>query len=153
MIEVLKAASAGAITTGIDYDTVLSYQTSAYVPTKANILEVIRKAKAQYDPIPFVHLSTDIWTARNLDSYITMNARFIDLESFQSQNLNLAVRVFNSKHTHENIAAAITEILGEFELDANSDLNSNDITERSEEELQAIEDMWEGIGIQEEVGL
>ena len=54
---------------------------------------------------------------------------------------------------HENIAAAITEILGEFELDANSDLNSNDITERSEEELQAIEDMWEGIGIQEEVGL
>ena len=45
-------------------------------------------------------------------------ARFIDLESFQSQNLNLAVRVFNSKHTHENIAAAITEILGEFELDA-----------------------------------
>ena len=38
-------------------------------------------------------------------------------------------------------------------FDANSDLNSNDITERSEEELQAIEDMWEGIGIQEEVGL
>ena len=126
---------------------------SAYVATKANILKVIRKVKAQYGPIPFVHLSTDIWTARNHDSYTTLNARFFDLETMEPHNINLAVRQFNVKHNHTAIAAATKAILVEFELASPSEeqvssVKSTSITENFDADVQDLEDVATGVDIE-----
>ena len=93
-----------------------------------------------------MHLSTDIWTARNLDSYITLDARFFDLESMESHNINLAVRIFNIRHTHEEISDAINELLCEFEL-GDSEIKSGTVVEHMETEQKEIEDRCEVIGI------
>ena len=78
------------------------------------------------------------------DSYITLNARFFDLEWMDSQNANLALRIFNERHRHDEITNAISQILSEFEL--GSVIKSSSVTEKTEDEEDDMEAMCEGDG-------
>ena len=114
------------------------YQACAYIATKAKMMPIIEKAKGQYGSLPWAHLDTDIWTARNQDSYITLNMQFILPEPEPGEpprryRMHLGCRKFQVQHNHETIAEAIKELLGEWGISAAS-FNSQRVTQGTEEE-------------------
>ena len=58
-----------------------------------------------------------------------------------------ACRIFNSKHTHSEIAAATTKILNDFEL-GDETVKSGSVTKMYEEEEEDMESFLEDVGIE-----
>ena len=54
--------------------------------------------------------TTDIWSSRANDSYISLTCHFVDA-NFVRNNLMLNVSLFNTDHTADNIAAKIQEMI------------------------------------------
>ncbi|KAF5236482.1 hypothetical protein FANTH_11250 [Fusarium anthophilum] len=63
-----------------------------------------------------VHIAFDGWTSRNRHSFFSINAFFLDDETFQPRKILLGLPNVAMAHTGENICAAVTAVLEEFEL-------------------------------------
>ena len=81
---------------------------------KAHIIETLLRSPSQ------VHIAFDGWTSRNRHSFFSINAFFLDEETFQPRKIVLGLPNITIAHTGENIAAAVVEILEEFELIAHN---------------------------------
>ena len=79
---------------------------------RSKIKEVIDKAKGEGAAFSF---TTDIWSSRANDSYISLTAHF--LVNFERQNIVLNVASFNGQHTAENISAKIGTLLQSWGFD------------------------------------
>lgn len=60
-------------------------------------------------------MTTDGWTARAAQGYITITAHYID-DNFEIQNQTLQTRQLNSSHTAENLAEVLTNAVEEWGL-------------------------------------
>jgi len=102
-----------------DERTIAYYQGCASETTRANIRFWIRKARLAYGPLNgFLHVQSDAWTSKKVESFLSVGIQFIvpatDEQVFQRCQYNLGVRAFPGKHTGENIAAKMAEILAEY---------------------------------------
>ena len=80
---------------------------STLIPnTAVKVREKMRSdiQKAKDDGVVF-SFTTDIWSSRANDSYISLTAHF--LQGFERKNVTLSVSVFNTSHTGEQIAAKL----------------------------------------------
>lgn len=77
-----------------------------YTKVKKRILTDSNKAY-------FIAVTTDGWTSRAAQSYITITAHYID-DNFEIQNHTLQTRQLNSSHTAENLAEVLTKAVEEW---------------------------------------
>lgn len=66
-----------------------------------------------------VHIAFDGWTSRNRHSFFTVNAFFLEEDTFEPRKIVLGLPTITIAHTGENISGAVMEVLDEFELIAN----------------------------------
>ena len=64
----------------------------------------------------FVSLTTDIWTSRAKDGYISLTGHFIDSD-WERKAVVFGVREFNDRHTASNIADALKEMVDEWDIE------------------------------------
>jgi hypothetical protein len=77
---------------------------------KAHVTDTLLRSPSK------VHIAFDGWTSRNRHSFFSINAFFLDDETFQPRKILLGLPNVAMAHTGENICAAVTEVLEEFEL-------------------------------------
>ncbi|KAJ0130882.1 RNA-directed DNA polymerase from mobile element jockey [Fusarium oxysporum f. sp. albedinis] len=77
---------------------------------KAHVTDTLLRSPSK------VHIALDGWTSRNRHSFFSINAFFLDDETFQPRKILLGLPSVAMAHTGENICAAVTEVLEEFEL-------------------------------------
>jgi hypothetical protein len=82
-----------------------------YQEEKQKVLMDLHKASS-------IAITTDGWTSRNTESYITVTAHYID-SNWILQNKVLQTRVLNDSHTGKNIATVLTECVNEWNLQKN----------------------------------
>lgn len=63
-----------------------------------------------------VSLSTDCWTSRNVDSYITVTGHFIN-NFWQLESFNICTKEITHSHTSENLFETIQSVITEWKLD------------------------------------
>ncbi|KAF4988755.1 hypothetical protein FDECE_14929 [Fusarium decemcellulare] len=81
---------------------------------KMHVIDAMLRSPSQ------VHIAFDGWTSRNRNSFFSINAFFLDEETFRPRKIVLGLPNVTIAHTGENISAAVTEVLNEFELVANN---------------------------------
>lgn len=74
------------------------------------IYEMKGKVKACIDPIPFLAFTTDCWTSRAVDSYMSLTAHYID-EKFQRKLLVLDTMFVSERHAAQNLLSKILAVL------------------------------------------
>jgi hypothetical protein len=77
---------------------------------KAHVTDTLLRSPSK------VHIAFDGWTSRNRHSFFSINAFFLDDETFQPRKILLGLPNVAMAHTGENICAAVTKVLEEFEL-------------------------------------
>jgi len=77
--------------------------------------EMKAKVKACIDPIPFIVFTTDCWTSRAVDSYISLTAHYID-EKFNRHLLVLDTLLVSERHTAQNLLSKILAMLEAWEI-------------------------------------
>jgi len=98
----------------LTHETVRSRILAEFSTYKAHIIETLLRSPSQ------VHIAFDGWTSRNKHAFFSINAFFLDEETFQSRKIVLGLPNITIAHTGENIAGAVMEILEEFELVAHN---------------------------------
>lgn len=61
-----------------------------------------------------VHLSFDLWTSKNCLPFIGVYAHWLDSQDFEPKSALIALRKLNGRHTGENIAEKLVEIILDF---------------------------------------
>ena len=79
-----------------------------YEEAKANVISELSGAAS-------VALTTDSWTSRACESYITITAHFIN-RNWNLRNFVLQIRLLEESHTGVNIGAVLREALTEWNL-------------------------------------
>ena len=94
-----------------------------HIPSRKHFSEVVipkiyqeMKVKACIDPIPFLAFTTDCWTSRAIDSFISLTAHYID-EKFQRQLLVLDTFSFSERNTAQNLLSKLLAMLEAWEID------------------------------------
>ena len=82
------------------------------LPTKYE--EVKERVKNQLNLASSVCFTTDIWTSRATQGYMTVTCHFID-ELWQMKSFVLETFHLNTSHTAANIAAELTRIAEEWD--------------------------------------
>ncbi|KAF5137685.1 putative AC transposase [Metarhizium anisopliae] len=77
---------------------------------KSHVIDTLSRSPSK------VHIAFDGWTSRNRHSFFSVNAFFLDEETFQPRKIVLGLPTISVSHTGENISIAVTEVLEEFEL-------------------------------------
>ncbi len=77
---------------------------------KAHVIDTLLRSPGK------VHIAFDGWTSRNRHSFFSINAFFLDEETFQPKKIVLGLPTLPISHTEENIAITVAAVLGEFEL-------------------------------------
>ncbi|KID81162.1 transposase [Metarhizium guizhouense ARSEF 977] len=62
------------------------------------------------------HIAFDGWTSRNRHSFFSVNAFFLEEDTFKQRKIVLGLPTISVSHIRENISTAVTEVLEEFEL-------------------------------------
>ncbi|XP_037503192.2 E3 SUMO-protein ligase ZBED1-like, partial [Rhipicephalus sanguineus] len=75
-----------------------------------------QKVASQIDSATAVALTSDCWTSRAQDSYITVTAHTLDSE-WKSQAFTLATEAMQERHTGENIMQRMQEVIAVWKLD------------------------------------
>lgn len=112
------------IVDGRGFRRLMSVAEPAYrVPSRTHISSLLKrkhqdglsKLKTVLAPTVGVSLTTDMWTSRAMEGYITATAHFID-ESWTQRSLVLATAGFVAHHTAENISKTLLEISEDMQL-------------------------------------
>lgn len=82
--------------------TINSYIDKRYFPVKACVQEELKH-------VEFMGMTTDMWTSRNKDGYISLTAHYISSQ-FVMQHRNLQSCHFPGSHTAFNIAAMLQSL-------------------------------------------
>lgn len=98
----------------LTHESVRSRIVDEFNTYKAHVIETLLRSPSQ------VHVAFDGWSSRNRHSFFSVNAFFLDEETFQPRKIVLGLPNITIAHTGENIAAAVVEILEEFELVAHN---------------------------------
>lgn len=77
--------------------------------------DVSSQIKAELNAALSVSFSTDGWTSRSEDSYITVNAHFIN-DKWEGKSYNLITTAMDEAHTSANLASKINSIISDWEL-------------------------------------
>ena len=77
---------------------------------KSHVIDALSRSPSK------VHIAFDGWTSRNRHSFFSINAFFLDEETFQPRKIVLGLPTISVSHTGETISIAVTEVLEEFEL-------------------------------------
>lgn len=72
------------------------------------------KVKAVLKNAEFVALTTDGWTSRSMEGYITVNAHFI--HEWEIKNYVLQTRRMDQSHTSQNLSEVLTSAISEWNL-------------------------------------
>ena len=72
------------------------------------------KVKAVLINAEFVALTTDGWTSRSMEGYITVTAHFI--HEWEIKNYVLQTRRMDQSHTSENLSEVLTSAISEWNL-------------------------------------
>lgn len=72
------------------------------------------KVKAVLKNAEFVALTTDGWTSRSMEGYITVTAHFI--HKWETKNYVLQTRRMDQSHTSENLSEVLTSAISEWNL-------------------------------------
>ena len=78
--------------------------------------EMKGKVKACINPIPFIAFTTDCWTSRAVDSYMSLTAHYID-EKFKRKLLVLDTMFVSERHTAQNLLSKILAMLEAWEIE------------------------------------
>ncbi|KAH6935576.1 hypothetical protein HPB50_006836 [Hyalomma asiaticum] len=123
MIAVNQLPLAFATSTGFKHfmDVVEpSYKTPSYVKLKNRVKllhdQLKEKVELHMDSATAVALTSDLWTSRAQDSYITVTAHTLDSE-WKSQAFTLATEQMQERHTGENIMQRMAEVIAVWKLD------------------------------------
>lgn len=73
------------------------------------------RVKAELEMVTDVSVTTDIWTSRATEGYITVTIHFLN-QLWQLESLVLETRVLEGDHTGDVIAAALTEIVNDWNI-------------------------------------
>lgn len=93
----------------LSHDTIRKRIVSLFQDHKETVREMLQASPGQ------IHISFDGWTSRNHHAMYGIVAHFLD-EDYQPQKVVLSMPKLATRHTGQNIAAQITEILKEFNL-------------------------------------
>lgn len=77
--------------------------------------DVCMRIKAELNAALSVSFSTDCWTSRSEDSYITVNVHFVN-DKWEGKFYNLSTMVMKEAHTSANLATEINSIINDWEL-------------------------------------
>jgi hypothetical protein len=79
---------------------------------KAHVIDTLLRSPG------LVHIAFDGWTSRNRHAFFSINAFFLDEDTFQPRKVLLGLPTMTIDHTGKNICGAVTDVLNEFELAA-----------------------------------
>ena len=97
------------------------------MPTRRKVTETIEEAyKLQFQQIKkefnedadFVNVTTDIWSSRNMGSYIGVTGQWSSKATGELKIRCLAVRCMSGSHTGENIDAYLKTVFNEYGISA-----------------------------------
>jgi uncharacterized protein YbcI len=75
----------------------------------------------QLAQVPYISLTTDSWTSRATENFVTVTAHFIS-EDWEPTNFVLQTRSMNDRHTAENLTQELEAAIGEWGLDSAREL-------------------------------
>ena len=81
-----------------------------YTSLKENLLEVLASPKV------YVVITTDLWTSRAVESYLTITAHFINSD-WKLESKVLQTKEMPERHTGENIAEVLCNAIKEWKVD------------------------------------
>ena len=73
------------------------------------------KVKGCIDPIPFLAFTTDWWTSRAVDFFLSLTAHYID-ENFKRQLLVFDTTSISKRHAAQNLSSRIMALLETWEI-------------------------------------
>lgn len=79
-----------------------------YEKEKNNLLTVLKDAN-------YIALTTDCWTSRATESYITVSCHYID-KDWRQRSYNITTENMEDRHTAENLQKKIEEIISEWNI-------------------------------------
>lgn len=113
-----------AVVTGAGFRSLINFLEPAYrVPSATQVTKLIQRKhdvglkllSEKLTPVRAVALTTDLWTSRRTEGYITVTVHFIS-DSWQLQSGVLTTCKFSERHTAENIAAKLNSEIARFGL-------------------------------------
>lgn len=110
---------------GIGFKQLMNYIEPGYVePSRTHVMSICRKKYttikeellSSLQSISNVALTTDIWTSRTVQSYLTVTVHFI-ADNWVMDSKVLVTREMSERHTGIHIAESLTEIAKDWNLD------------------------------------
>ncbi|KAM5528306.1 ac transposase [Fusarium oxysporum f. sp. phaseoli] len=98
----------------LTHETVRARIIDEFNTYKSRVIHTLSRSPSQ------VHIAFDGWASRNRHSFFSINAFFLDEDTFQPRKIVLGFPNVAIAHTGENISAAVMEVLDDFELIANN---------------------------------
>ncbi|KAF5236049.1 hypothetical protein FANTH_11424 [Fusarium anthophilum] len=98
----------------LTHETVRARIIDEFNKYKSRVIHTLSRSPSQ------VHSAFDGWASRNRHSFFSVNAFFLDEDTFQPRKIVLGLPNVAIAHTGENISAAVMEVLDDFELIANN---------------------------------
>ncbi|PNP85338.1 hypothetical protein FNYG_01328 [Fusarium nygamai] len=98
----------------LTHETVRARIIDEFNTYKSRVIHTLSRSPSQ------VHIAFDGWASRNRHSFFSINAFFLDEDTFQPRKIVLGLPNVAIAHTGENISAAVMEVLDDFELIANN---------------------------------
>ncbi|KAJ0130204.1 hypothetical protein HZ326_26698 [Fusarium oxysporum f. sp. albedinis] len=98
----------------LTHETVRARIIDEFNTYKSRVIHTLSRSPSQ------VHIAFDDWASRNRHSFFSINAFFLDEDTFQPRKIVLDLPNVTMAHTGENISAAVMEVLDDFELIANN---------------------------------
>ena len=117
-----------ALVEGAGFKALMNYIELGYrVPTATHIAVVVRQkfvngkaSMKQYleSEVHFMAITTDIWTSRANDAYLSLTMHFVD-SSWDMILCALATAPFPEHHTAVNIVDKVKQVVEEYNIDIN----------------------------------
>ncbi|EGU86088.1 hypothetical protein HZS61_005046 [Fusarium oxysporum f. sp. conglutinans] len=98
----------------LTHETVRARIIDEFNTYKSRVIHALSRSPSQ------VHIAFDGWTSRNRYSFFSINAFFLDEDTFQPRKIVLGLPNVAIAHTGENISAAVMGVLDDFELIASN---------------------------------
>ena len=116
--------------------TIMSFIDQRFLLTKTHI-------KSQLEKQSYLSLTTDMWTSRSGDGYISLTAHYITAD-FEMKHNNLTTCHLPGTHDHTNIAAALRNLAEQWVIDLDDQVtcfttdNGSNIVKMLRDDLQKM---------------
>ena len=124
---VVRDLRPAALVEGAGFKALINYIEPGYrVPTATHIAEVVRQKfvigkdnmkRYFQSEVHFMAVTTDIWTSRANDAYLSLTMHFVD-SSWDMVSCVLATAPFSEHHTAVNIVDKVKQVMVEFNVES-----------------------------------